>query len=532
MVVKKNISTDTAALEALRNQLSNGNIPVMQEIRLRKDYVTETDSFMELGSFYAVTGILDNGKWILIGRDGDVLCVWISTDKGDSWTKKVAFNSAATSLQAGGVVGDRIIAFFSQSDQTGYIYSDNEGDTWSAFVQIPNIAVSGLTPTRPYSNQQFSIMDNGNIIQALWITISGRRILSYTESSDNGATWDDPNNHIIYRSDEDGISLNEWMMVDAGSGNYIAMCRNSSEIAGNNSVYQIESHDYGQTWGSPSETSIQAVGILSTGGDTDDVGCFPFVCKTVDGHLEFWNTDRTDMSLFVHRCKPVDVINTPMGWPKGKRYLAYMPDPDDLTPGYINMAFDADGNGFMSIRVNSDHMGNLAIIKLSRNYAYDYDALRISKPIKSLRPKYNNYNVDKILVRKFDTPNLALTSVYQKSLIVSVSGAIAAAYGHGSIDELFYNNGMQPLYVYAIVKVTHGTSTNYNTQIGYINSGASDVIISSDKDGTAGVFVKHAMSRLYYLNGHNVYRFFVNSKVNSGEGTLDYVEFVLGCNNL
>lgn len=184
-----------------------------------------------------------------------------SFDNGVTWSQWVTiYNSAYDDRNAtGGVTATgRLILFFARYNpdlngttyfQIGYMYSDDEGDTWSDFESI-----TPLHPDYPgcYQNSYGAMITagDGTLIQNYDNACApiGYYELRQLRSVDNGATWVEGT--VIYNGIKDH---NELCLVYCGNNTIIGLARNEDKEA----PYQFKSTDNGVTWIAMGKTNFE-----------------------------------------------------------------------------------------------------------------------------------------------------------------------------------------------------------------------------------------------------------------------------------
>lgn len=135
---------------------------------------------------------------------------------------------------------------------TRYIYSDNDGVTWSSPVILPGSATTtvGITPALPYANKCV-YNSSGTIIYPLYeyVTSTSSRI-KLVGSSDNGVTWSE---YSIPFSDGTMLA-SEAVIEDFGDGLFLMIVRRTTDPTGNFYPFILRSNDYGLNWAGVSET--------------------------------------------------------------------------------------------------------------------------------------------------------------------------------------------------------------------------------------------------------------------------------------
>jgi hypothetical protein len=198
-----------------------------------------------------------------VPSDGKVISRRISTDKGVTWSaKSQSYDPGGTDspgdLGAGYGSGDRLHAIIDLLHTAAgpswttfamvYIYSDDDGATWSSPVDITSsIPSDGLAAWRVYS----TIIENDGVLMCAYYKTtsdlssanSARYIL---RSTDNGANW----TSILIQTG--ATHRNETEIVALSSTVVLAVTRDESTLE----YYQSISTDNGLTWTNQGDLSF------------------------------------------------------------------------------------------------------------------------------------------------------------------------------------------------------------------------------------------------------------------------------------
>jgi len=154
----------------------------------------------------------------------------------------------------------RLIMFFQYSATSSssrskacYIYSDDDGLTWSSMNYFTDPVLSGITITGNayfYSNK---ILYNsaGELLIPYWLRIveTGRSSLRIAKSSNNGQSWSD-SVCVFQNATGTKMEMTESEWVDVGSGQFVMIIRTSqfANLSGDVVPAIFFSSDYGATW--------------------------------------------------------------------------------------------------------------------------------------------------------------------------------------------------------------------------------------------------------------------------------------------
>jgi hypothetical protein len=195
--------------------------------------------------------------------DGKVISRRISTDKGITWSSKtLVYDQGGTDcIQdiGAGYGSDGRLHVITDALHTAagptwtsfglfYMYSDDDGATWSSAVDITSVIPSdGLAAWRVYSSL---IENNGVLMCAYYKTtseVSGANSARYIlRSTDNGATW----TSILIQSG--ATHRNETTIIGLSTTVVLAVTRDESTLE----YYQSISTDNGLTWTNQGDLSF------------------------------------------------------------------------------------------------------------------------------------------------------------------------------------------------------------------------------------------------------------------------------------
>ena len=132
-----------------------------------------------------------------------------------------------------------------------YRYSDDDGTTWSADVEITHGITGANQSMQVYSNRCF--VDSNGYMYYPWYSFvtspSYFTRLHLARSTDNGVTW-----NVTYKTVYDGQTglgvVTEPVAVDLGGGNWSLVCRTGkANTSGHIVPVILISNDQGETWG-------------------------------------------------------------------------------------------------------------------------------------------------------------------------------------------------------------------------------------------------------------------------------------------
>lgn len=216
---------------------------------------------------YRAFGIMDqfpSGRFVMAYRRGTshagagdygTIEMRTSADGGRTWSgEKTIASEAGVDLRfssSGGVAPDgTLVVFYGRYDpdtstalNQGYIYSTDEGATWSEFTPIP---VGSETVFLPYG-PMVQIAD-GKLMQG-WYGWHGSTYSTYVLfSSDNGRTWGDQATVLS----SDVLRPTEASYFHAGGGTLFGLIR----LNDGTTFRQVRSDDNGATWVDQGDTTF------------------------------------------------------------------------------------------------------------------------------------------------------------------------------------------------------------------------------------------------------------------------------------
>jgi len=209
---------------------------------------------------YGITCVLPSGKLAIVYREGishasvgdvGIIRIRTSIDSGNTWSEAITIQSDDTyDLRnvTGGVSPDgRLVVAIIRYDpgatsysgfiDARYIYSEDEGETWSdpAILSEPE----GASNWYDFHGAMIAIGDGLVLLPAY-----GDDGTNYSEyvlrSSDGGKTWDEP----VTVATSTTLQWDEASHVYLGNGTIVGLCR----IHNDTTLRQVLSYDNGLTW--------------------------------------------------------------------------------------------------------------------------------------------------------------------------------------------------------------------------------------------------------------------------------------------
>lgn len=231
-----------------------------------RETVITSDDWLGPGNGFAVA---ENGDWLYFVRNGSShaeagdyanMDLYRSEDAGGNWTLEATLlnytdldvrNYAAGTTQTGRVIVvfgtldcDNYTAYYSPIT-CHYIYSDDDGATWSSVYDMPSSTTGGYADDSisPYGDV---VVSGSRIGVALYGGNNSQNssMVKWFYSDDDGATWACSDiSEITYYGDTDG-RITETEVIDIGSDRLIALSRV------NNYGYALmhTSNDAGGNW--------------------------------------------------------------------------------------------------------------------------------------------------------------------------------------------------------------------------------------------------------------------------------------------
>ncbi|CAL7961512.1 hypothetical protein GAMM_230015 [Gammaproteobacteria bacterium] len=264
---------------------------------------------------FSIMGQFPSGKMVIVyrsgsvhGFDGDaVMKMRVSTDQGKTWddTSIIHSESGVDIRNYGGGVtptGRLIVSFIRYLGGVSYggqyyIYSDDEGVTWSSPVSLSD---EGEAEYSPYG-ALISIADDKLLMT--WYGFTGTTYTIYAvRSSDNGTTWDSP---ITIAT---GLrQYTETSTTYVGGGQILALSRTEDSVCFN----QWKSLDNGLTW------VDQGLVLFDNWSESNPTNAWITTFIGLDGRrmVACYYGERFEMKLRVIYGAAVDLIkNGVSGW--------------------------------------------------------------------------------------------------------------------------------------------------------------------------------------------------------------------------
>lgn len=241
-----------------------------------------------------------------VGNDG-VMVMRTSVDEAKTFSDPLIFlsepNVDIRNASGGITPSGRIVLFFMKYDAVnvksisqGYIYSDDEGNTWSTYVKIENYSHSFYSP---YG--QIIEIGNGNIMVPWYGATGTSNFSTYIKTSlDNGKTW----RESVLVANSSTIRFGESSFAYLGNNIIIGLIRNST---GGTSFYQVMSTDNGQNWINQGIVNFDATSLVS-----------PFLTTYLDDNGEknviAFYANRTNKKMSSVIGKGLELIKGVSGW--------------------------------------------------------------------------------------------------------------------------------------------------------------------------------------------------------------------------
>lgn len=244
----------------------------------------------------------------------------------------------------GGITNEgRIVVFFRRYNVGGspttvdlnFIYSDDDGETWSSRETIET------TMSSPGTHKMIHVPTKGYM--QLFI---GHRDIEAWFSVD-GSVWDKDDMVVVAKSSP--YHLNESCATYIGNGKIILLSRDDGRQR-NQMYYQLISEDYGETWGDPIRTNI-------TSPHWSPAPCIFY--DEDEGDLWVISSDRRSMyegesaiseeRLWIYKNSPNDVFHNPTNYTLletiPRPYVLFNTRPVNMNfYGYPTYAKKEDGN--------------------------------------------------------------------------------------------------------------------------------------------------------------------------------------------
>ena len=294
--------------------IGNDNAPISQK------YVQNTSTEDAWGWSYK----LDSDHIMLITHQGPAITTesgdgkivkniyTISTDTWSGYTTiyDSAYNDFSSS---GGKIGNRLFSFMTRTTLAaplacsnfvdyGYIYSDDNGTTWSDYNHLFDWNIGGMTCGQPLGGRIWQAGSTYYISYYRYYTDSSLNRVSVLKSDDNGTTWvnayDLPFGDVARHPSENEI-------VYLGNNKLLALARNDIESSSEGKLIQSVSSDNGQTWTPWADSNL----------GTNNISNAPsIIYDSETNKIIVLYFDRAARGFYYAINSPDDVFNNPVGW--------------------------------------------------------------------------------------------------------------------------------------------------------------------------------------------------------------------------
>ena len=326
----------------------SGLTPRLNADYLPSDIVSPTISNGKYNGFGIMVQFPD-GQLAIVYRQGNthvgvgdygVIVMRTSSDQGRTWSGAVtiASNSGLDLRNVGGGIAPdgRLVVFYPRYNpdtatwiDMGYIYSEDEGVTWS-----PYTTVSHNTRTEFSSYAPMVAIGSGKLMQG-WYGSTGSSYAVYTiSSSDNGKTWG--NEVQVLSSSTAQYTETAFAYLGGGYISFLARADNGGTFT------QGLSSDNGATWVNQGETTFDTWSIPSP--PTLAV----FRSLTGQRMVAAYYVNRNQRQLRVVYALGKDLINNgTAGWQTSTlRNIQSVPDADSGYIGVVHPFGDARSTGW------------------------------------------------------------------------------------------------------------------------------------------------------------------------------------------
>jgi hypothetical protein len=289
-----------------------------------------------------------------------------STDNGLSWSNPTFVYTDASfdsrNLGGGITTSGAIIVFMDRYNYTshaghdmGFIRSTDEGATWSSYVAVGGVPLYG--PLSPYGNM-LSIPTKGLMLpyydMANDASASAERCLW---SVDDGLTWSTPQTIAQNAT----YIVGEGSFTYLGNGQIIGVLRHVETGSQKQPLMQIQSSDYGTTWGSLLVSNLV--------GDTTDISgtlgaqVSPLILRR-GSYLTVWWGDRGSNNQLVSATSPISSV-----WSNPTNWAQYNTEFYPCNPNYPMGVALPDGRAVVAVSA-SDFSVGIPIKTYASNYEF------------------------------------------------------------------------------------------------------------------------------------------------------------------
>jgi len=379
-----------------------------------------------------------------ISNDGEVAYV-ISNDGGGNFSSENVVYSHGTLDCRVGAIGitktGRIIVVFSIQDtlatpiitnSMGYIYSDDEGETWSDFQTIEIFNNEVVDYAIPYG----TVVQIGNRLLFGYYQKNkdGTRFLSVRTSEDNGTTWS------ASKTITSGVTdFNETDFVVAGANTLVGVTR----VGAGGTFRQFVSTDSGDTWTDQGDTNTDNNRLVAP-------SLTPVIFNN-EQYVILHYVDRTFGALIRKIARVSDLVDSPQKW----RHLGGVLYSAPNASGYQSCVQDSQGK-LMLLYFRETDSSNTTTLLLSDNVGqnhpyYESDWFEVAVN--------TTYNIP--LVKFEGIPNAV---VPPKHILVTFKTDSSS--NHEWVVQQVHTDGQDG----------HGCSISFDTSNIYVRTGVTNVI--------------------------------------------------------
>jgi hypothetical protein len=300
---------------------SNGaSLNIGNDTVLSQQYVQNTSTEDAWGWSYN----LDSDHIMLITRQGpgivaesgdgkivkNIYTISTNTWSGYTTIYDSAYNDFSSS---GGKIGNRLFSFIIRTTLAaplacsnfvdyGYIYSDDNGTTWSSYNHLFDWNTGGMTCGQPLGGHMWQVGSTYYISYYRYYTDSSLNRVSVLKSDDNGTTWvnayDLPFGDAARHPSENEI-------VYLGNNKLLALARNDIISSSEGRLIQSVSSDNGETWTPWAESNL---------GSNTYTNAPSMVYDSETNKIIVLYFDRLSVGFYYAINSPDDVFNNSVGW--------------------------------------------------------------------------------------------------------------------------------------------------------------------------------------------------------------------------
>lgn len=288
-----------------------------------------------------------------------------SSDGGGTFTSDITVFTDATldcrNLGGGVTASGRIIIYFSKISPAtdiavnqGYVYSDDDGVTWSTYTTIETNGNIFFSPYGKLIN-----IGDGKIMQG-WYGINGATYNNYVKiSSDNGKTWA----ASILVATSTTILYNEASYVYLDGGIIIGLIRDANGMQ----FRQLKSLDNGATWADQGVITFDTTSIVSPELET-------YIDPNNNKYIVCFYANRADNKLKYISGSYSGLISGVSGWDIDTKTNLATHSISDF--GYPSVVKSREGNKFLiaQYKATSSSLANILLTNFSPS-ANDINAI-------------------------------------------------------------------------------------------------------------------------------------------------------------